>query len=83
MKHSISQMDFSGTMREQFLGMIQHVDQTLDKMLAASSQEEFNQAASGLMMMMPFTGPGLPPAGDNGPALPDLTTPPDAKERRY
>jgi hypothetical protein len=74
-KQSISRMDFSGPSRERFLGMLKQVDQTLDKMLAAQTQEEFNQAAGGLMMMMPLPGPGTPSAGDQT-TLPDFANQP-------
>jgi hypothetical protein len=47
-KQSIAQIDFSGPSREMYLGVIGQFEQTLDQMLAANSQEEFNQAIASL-----------------------------------
>jgi hypothetical protein len=50
-KQSIAQIDFSGPSREMYLGVIGQFEQTLDQMLAANSQEQFNQAVGGLQAM--------------------------------
>ncbi len=57
-KQSITKIDFAGPSREMYLGILGQVEQTLDQMLAAESQAEFDQATAGLKamaggMMMP------------------------------
>jgi hypothetical protein len=47
-KESISQIDFKGPSREMYLGVLGQFEQTLDQLLAANSQQEFDQAAAGL-----------------------------------
>jgi hypothetical protein len=47
-RQSIAQIDFSGPSREMYLGVIGQFEQTLDQMLAASTQEQFNQAIASL-----------------------------------
>jgi hypothetical protein len=76
-KQAIASMDFAGPSKQMYLGILAQVDQTLDQMLAADSQEAFNQAAGGLMpMMMGFGGPGLPGAEQSPPNPPDFSSPP-------
>jgi hypothetical protein len=47
-RQSIAQIDFSGPSRQMYLGVLTQVEQTLDQMLAASTQEQFNQAIASL-----------------------------------
>jgi hypothetical protein len=58
LKQSIATIDFTGPSREMYLGILGQFEQTLDQMLAANSQAEFDQATAGLKamagaMMMP------------------------------
>jgi hypothetical protein len=88
MKSSIAQMEISGEAKDGALAMIGTCDQVFDKMLAAETQEEFSQAASGLMpMVFGMMGPGVPGLGGPGPnppqfPPPDFSTPatPDSSE---
>jgi hypothetical protein len=50
-KQSIAKIDFAGPSREMYLGVLGQFEQTLDQMLAANSQQEFDQAAGGLIQM--------------------------------
>jgi hypothetical protein len=81
LKQSIQGMDFSGPSKQMFLGVLSQVDAALDQMLAAESQEDFNQAAGGLLpLMLGFggpAGPGLPGAGQAGPNVDFSTLPTD------
>ncbi|MEX2142540.1 MAG: hypothetical protein WD894_25020 [Pirellulales bacterium] len=73
-KQSISQMDFAGPSREMFLGVIGQFEQTLDQLLAANSQAEFDQAAAGLTAM--FGGLMTAKFGETEefvPATPDVS----------
>ena len=74
-KQSIAQIDFSGPSRQMYLGVLTQVEQTLDQMLAASTQEQFNQAIASLqpifggLMMSQFretepVAPGIPDFSD-------------------
>jgi hypothetical protein len=88
MKSSIAQMEISGENKESALAMISTCDQAFDKMLAAETQEQFSEAASGLMpMVFGMMGPGLPGSDGPGPnppqfPLPDFSAPttPDSSE---
>jgi hypothetical protein len=74
LKQSISQIDFAGPSRAMYLGVIGQFEQTLDQMLAANSQQEFDQAAAGLKEM--FGGLLMANFGEAEefvPAIPDVS----------
>jgi hypothetical protein len=50
-KQSISQISFDGASREMYLGILGQFEQSVDQMLAANSQQEFDQATAGLKAM--------------------------------
>jgi hypothetical protein len=86
MKQSISEMDFSGESKQQYLAMLGQVEEVLDAMLAAESQKEFTEAAKGIMGMVPMMGGAGPPPGFAEPPpgfaeppmeFPNLPTDPD------
>jgi hypothetical protein len=73
-KQSISQMDFAGPSREMYLGVLGQAEQTLDQMLAANSQEEFDQATAGLKAMIgAMMMAKMRATDDAAPAIPDLS----------
>jgi hypothetical protein len=51
-RQAIAQIDFSGPSREMYLGVLTQVEQTLDQLLAANSQAEFDQATAGFKSMI-------------------------------
>jgi len=71
-KQSIAQIDFNGPSREMYLGVLTQVEQTLDQLLAASTQEQFNQALAGLQPIFGgFLAPKFNEIEPVAPAIPN------------
>jgi hypothetical protein len=77
-KQSIAKMDFAGPSREMYLGILGQFENTLDQMLAAQTQEQFNQSIAGLQAT--FAGMFMSDFGSTQEAAPETDESGDDEE---